>query len=153
MANMAQLVNVIAPIFTSETGHFLQTIYYPMQLFATNSLGASLDLFVDSPRYKSRRFDDVPYLDTSAACQDGQLVLNVVNRHPSLPIETDILLEDRRYSGAATAYEVSGPDPKAGNDFDRTAVSPRTRTLSAQGDRLRYAFPPRSFTCLKAQIA
>jgi alpha-N-arabinofuranosidase len=26
---MAQLVNVIAPIFTSDEGLFLQTIYYP----------------------------------------------------------------------------------------------------------------------------
>ena len=31
MANMAQLVNVIAPIFTNESGMFKQTIYYPLQ--------------------------------------------------------------------------------------------------------------------------
>src|SRR5947209_832668 len=30
IANMAQLVNVIAPIFTNERGAFLQTIYYPL---------------------------------------------------------------------------------------------------------------------------
>ena len=36
IANMAQLVNVIAPIFTSDKGMFLQTIYYPLQLFANN---------------------------------------------------------------------------------------------------------------------
>ncbi len=29
MANLAQLVNVIAPIFTNDKGLFLQTIYYP----------------------------------------------------------------------------------------------------------------------------
>ena len=38
MANMAQLVNVIAPIFTSETGMFQQTIFYPLQLFANECL-------------------------------------------------------------------------------------------------------------------
>ena len=37
IANMAQLVNVIAPIFTNEQGMFLQTIYYPLQLFANNA--------------------------------------------------------------------------------------------------------------------
>ena len=36
IANMAQLVNVIAPIFTNEKGLFLQNIYYPLQLFAKN---------------------------------------------------------------------------------------------------------------------
>ncbi len=30
MANLAQLVNVIAPIFTSKQGMFLQTIYFPL---------------------------------------------------------------------------------------------------------------------------
>ena len=49
IANMAQLVNVIAPIFTNEKGMFLQTIYYPLQLFANNTKGKALDLFVDSP--------------------------------------------------------------------------------------------------------
>ena len=81
IANMAQLVNVIAPIFTNDKGMFLQTIYYPLQLFANNSKGKALELFVDSPKYKSKRFDDVPYLDASAAYDNGTLVLNVVNRH------------------------------------------------------------------------
>lgn len=153
MANMAQLVNVIAPIFTSETGLYLQTIYYPMQLFSKNSHGSSLELFVDSPRYKSRRFDDIPYLDASAAYQDGRLVLNVVNRHLAQPIETDVLLEDRRFSGGAKAFEIAGPDLRASNDFDRSAVATRSRDLSAEGGALRYAFPPRSFTTLIAQIA
>jgi len=35
IANMAQFINVIAPIFTNDNGMFLQTIYYPLQLFAT----------------------------------------------------------------------------------------------------------------------
>src|SRR3954453_11729667 len=78
MANMAQLVNVIAPMFTNEKGMFLQTIYYPLQLFANNNKGQALDLFVDSPKYKSTRFDGVPYIDTSAALDNGSIVINVV---------------------------------------------------------------------------
>ena len=34
MANLAQLVNAIAPIFTSPQGLFLQTIYHPLRLYA-----------------------------------------------------------------------------------------------------------------------
>src|SRR5438876_11833643 len=45
MANMAQLVNVIAPIFNNEKGLFLQTIYYPLQLFANHTKGVALELF------------------------------------------------------------------------------------------------------------
>src|SRR4029077_17044388 len=73
MANMAQLVNVIAPIFSNDQGIFLQTIYYPLQLFAANARGKALDLLVQSPKYKCARFDDVPYLDASAAYDNGSL--------------------------------------------------------------------------------
>ena len=38
MANFAQLVNVIAPIFTSPEGLFLQTIYHPLRLYAEHCL-------------------------------------------------------------------------------------------------------------------
>ena len=54
IANMAQLVNVIAPIFTNDKGLFLQTIYYPLQLFAQHTRGKALQLFVDSPKYKTQ---------------------------------------------------------------------------------------------------
>src|SRR5205085_1589497 len=96
---MAQLVNVIAPIFTSENGMFLQTIYYPLQLFATNSKGKSLELFVDSPKYTSKHYGDVPYLDTSAAYDNGTLILNAVNRRQDQPIDADLELEDKKFSG------------------------------------------------------
>src|SRR5947208_14498622 len=67
MANMAQLVNVIAPIFTNDKGMFLQTIFYPLQLFANNSKGTALELHVDSHKYQSERHGDVSYVDASDA--------------------------------------------------------------------------------------
>jgi alpha-N-arabinofuranosidase len=56
MANMAQLVNVIAQIFTNEESMFRQTIYYPLQLFAQNVKGTSLNVFVDCDKYDTERF-------------------------------------------------------------------------------------------------
>jgi len=56
MANMAQLVNVIAPIFTNEKGMFKQTIYYPLWLFANHASGTSLDVFVDCKTYETGKF-------------------------------------------------------------------------------------------------
>jgi len=53
MANMAQLVNVIAPIFTSETDMFLQTIYYPLQLFAKVDYKCSESTSRQSHHYRS----------------------------------------------------------------------------------------------------
>src|SRR5579862_5364136 len=124
IANMAQIVNVIAPIFTNEKGMFLQTIYYPLQLFANSTRGQALDLFVDCPKYSSRRFDDIPYLDASAAHDNGSLALNVVNRHKDQPIQTELELEDRHFAGGAEAIEINASDVKAENSFDGAAVKP-----------------------------
>src|ERR1700712_4942826 len=54
IANMAQIVNVIAPIFTSEKGMFLQTIFHPLQLFSKNTRGAALQTYLECPTYMSK---------------------------------------------------------------------------------------------------
>jgi len=153
IANLAQLVNVIAPIFTNDKGLFLQTIYYPLQLFSRNVKGKSLALFVDGPSYKTKRFDKVPTIDASASLDGNDLVLNVVNRHQSEAIAVAIGLEDRTFSGAVAVAEVNGPDIKAENDFGKTLVATRTSSVNAGGNNLNYSFPPHSYTQLKARLA
>ncbi|MEO6377625.1 MAG: hypothetical protein ABIO37_06325, partial [Caulobacteraceae bacterium] len=100
----------------------------------------------------SKRFDDIPYLDTSAALKDGVLVLNVVNRHPTEAIETDIDIAGAQFSGPVAVAEVGGPDLKALNDFNRSSVSTTARSATAQGSRMRYTFPPRSYSALKVRV-
>jgi alpha-N-arabinofuranosidase len=153
IANMAQLVNVIAPMFTNDQGMFLQTIYYPLQLFANNTKGKALELFVDSPKYKTARFDGVPYLDASAGLESGSLVLNVVNRHKDQAIEAEIETQDKQFAGAVDVSEVNGPDLKAENDFGKTTVKTVERSVTTNGRTLRYSFPAHSYTMLKAKLA
>src|SRR5205085_564360 len=65
LANYAQMVNVIAPIFTSPDGLFLQTVYHPLRLYAEHAQTVALDAFADSP---SIEVDGGPFpsLDISA---------------------------------------------------------------------------------------
>jgi alpha-N-arabinofuranosidase len=153
IANMAQLVNVIAPIFTNEKGLFLQTIWYPLALFANNARGKSLELYVNCPTYESKRFGPVGYLDTSASLDGETLTLNVVNRHRDQPIDVDFELQDRSFAGPVEVAEVNGPDIRAENDFGVTKVQTVTRAMRADGRRLHYSFPPHSFTMLRAKLA
>lgn len=153
IANLAQLVNVIAPIFTSDEGMFLQTIYYPLQLFAANSKGKALELYVESPVYNSRRFGEVPYLDASAAYDSGALVLNVVNRHKDQPITVEFEVEDKQFGGPLAVTEVNGSDIKAENDFGSTKVKATVTAGTAQGKKLTHTFAPHSYTMLKTRIA
>ncbi|MEW5977262.1 MAG: alpha-L-arabinofuranosidase C-terminal domain-containing protein [Acidobacteriota bacterium] len=152
MANMAQLVNVIAPIFTDDKSLFLQTIYYPLQIFANHSKGTALDVFVDSPTYRTQKYDAVPFLDVSAAHDNGTLVLNVVNRHRDQPIEVEILCQQKSFNGSFDVAEVNGPDIKAENTFGTTKVQANRKKIAASGAQLKYQFPPHSYTMIKGRL-
>ena len=153
IANLAQIVNVIAPIFTSETGLFLQTTYFPLQLFSKNSRGEALELFVDGPTYSTPGHEKVPYLDVSAVHDNGKLVLNVVNRHKDEAVEADFEAEDKQFGGDFEVWEVNGPDIKAENDFGKTPVKAEGKSAPASGKRFHYSFPPHSYTMLKGKLA
>ena len=166
MANMAQLVNVIGPIFTNEKGLFLQTIYYPLQLFAQNVKGTSLDVLVDCEKYNTQMFNtglgadegrsqlsDVPYLDVSAAINNGEITICVVNRHKDKAISTDIICQEGRFTGNFEVYEINGPDIKSMNDFGVTNVkTTKKNDVRANGGNITYSFAPHSFTLIKGMI-
>jgi alpha-N-arabinofuranosidase len=164
MANMAQLVNVIAPIFTNEKTLFKQTIYYPLQLFSQNVYGTSLDVFVDCNTYDTERFflglgetttiqKNVPYLDVSAAYNNGELTICVLNRHKDKAIMTEIISQEGQFAGKFKVYEVNGPDIKAVNDFGKETVKTAQKSdVNASGESFNYSFPPHSFTLMKGTI-
>jgi len=129
---MAQLVNVIAPIYTDENRLFLQTIYYPLALFAVTPKQGSRTSH-QGPTYRSRSYGDVPHLDASAAMDGSTLIVNVVNRHRDHAVETDIELEDRQFAPAVEISEINAPDIKTENSFDSTTV----QTVSAPRRRKR----------------
>ncbi len=151
IANMAQMVNVIAPIFTNEKGLFLQTIYYPLQLFAANTRGIALDTLVDGPTYKAKQFEHVPYLDVSSAVDGANVVFNVVNRHLDQDIEAEISA-DKPLSDRFEVSLVNGPDIKADNNFGSTKVQTVTSSERASGGKWRYRFPAHSFVMLKGTV-
>ncbi len=81
IACMAQLVNVIAPIMTSEKGSWAQTIYWPFLHASQYGRGRALKPIVDSPKYDSKDFTDVPVLDVVAVLgDDDTLTVFAVNK-------------------------------------------------------------------------
>ena len=63
IACLAQLVNVIAPIMTSDTGCWRQTTYYPYWLTGKYGQGIVLQTQVDSPAYTNKKYGEVPCVD------------------------------------------------------------------------------------------
>jgi len=83
MACLAQLVNVIAPIMTSnQGGAWRQTIFYPFMHVSRYGRGYSLKPIVHAPVYDSKDYTDVPVLEAIAVFNEekDELVIFAVNR-------------------------------------------------------------------------
>ncbi|WP_423130188.1 alpha-N-arabinofuranosidase [Gaoshiqia sp. Z1-71] len=165
MANLAQLVNVIAPVMTNEKGLFKQTIFYPLQLFANNMYGTALDVFVDCEKYSTDKFynsndrlpselKDVPYLDVSATCNNDEVTICVVNKHRNQAITADIISQNGPFKGDFRVYEVNGPDLKSENSFKKTEVCAKEKpSVNHNGNRITYVFPAHSVTMVKGKVS
>jgi alpha-L-arabinofuranosidase len=167
IANFAQLVNAIAPIFTNPQGLFLQTIYHPLRLYAEQTREVALDVYVDSETYDlspvqeeggvGRRVqvaDLGPFklLDASATCDPAgrRVTLAVVNRDKDRAHETTIQFTGGSVVSDVEVAEVNGAGPHATNSFDQTdAVSVREHRMNVGGSRLEYTFPAHSVTLLR----
>jgi alpha-N-arabinofuranosidase len=154
MANLAQLVNVIAPIFTNKQGLYLQTTYFPVAEYSKQRGLTSLDVLVDSPKYKPDAGRELGYLDVSATydTKSKQVYLNVLNRSDKTDITTRIDNVAGAPAGPVSVWELNNPDLKATHTFGNDkVVRPVTRSASvkASGNGFEYTFPKHSLTILK----
>jgi alpha-N-arabinofuranosidase len=144
LANFAQLVNAIAPIFTSRDGLFLQTIYHPLRLYAehTREIAADLGPFT--------------LLDAVATTDEaGQAVtLAVVNRDRERDQAATVDLGDAEILDGTEVAEVNGDDVTATNSFEHPRrVDVRERWFELGGRRLDYVFPAHSISVLRFRTA
>lgn len=169
MANLAQMVNVIAPIFTNKEGLFLQTIYHPLRLFAQYMHGVALDPLVECEEYtltqemeRSRwkhRVADLspfPLLDVSVtkSTDETMLTLAVVNRDKDSAQPVTIQLEDGVVCKSGVVSVVNADDILAVNSFEQPEnVTVQERPLTVQGAAFEHTFPPHSFTMVRLQLA
>jgi alpha-L-arabinofuranosidase len=157
MANLAQLVNVIAPIFTNEKGLFLQPIYFPIAEYSKQRGNMALDVLVSSPAYQVENRAPLGYLDVSSTYDEKNrtVYLNVLNRSEKMDLETRIDNVEGQVAGNVDVWEMNHKDLKATHTFgaDQT-VRPKTRTaaVSQTGNGFTYTFPKHSLTILKLKL-
>ena len=151
MANLAQMVNILAPMLTTKTGLILQPTYFPMKLYSQQSGANYMQAQVTSPTFNSKSFTDVPYLDISATTDDARtfLALAVVNRYETQTANTNIRIDGMKLSTSADSFEISGPP-----DAQNTAAAPhrigiQKKKTTVAGPTFDYSFPPHSVTMLK----
>ena len=144
IANIAQIVNVIAPILTSGDEMLLQTIFYPFEMFSRRRTGVSLQVAVEGPGYVSKSFGAVKDIDASSILNGNELNVFLVNRNVEKSTEVQIRLGDRSIESLVSAELVSGNDPKATNTFaePNKVVSVAHHEVAIEGRVATVTLPP-----------
>ena len=96
IACMAQLVNVIAPIMTSPSGAWAQTIYYPYQIASLCGRGTALQTLVRCDTYPSKTYGDAPILDAVAVAAEDKRQLTIFAVNKDLENESELTCDLRQ---------------------------------------------------------
>jgi alpha-N-arabinofuranosidase len=168
MANFAQLVNAIAPIFTSKQGLFLQAIYHPLRLYAEHTLAHGLDVHVDGERYtldpaqetdagggRVHHVADLgPFLliDAAATADETghEISVALVNRDRDRDLTVTLEVAGADVAGPVRVWEVNGPEVGAMNSFEQPRrVDVRESRATARSGGLDHVCPAHSITMLR----
>lgn len=167
MANLAQLVNVLAPIVTGPDGVLKQAIYPAIAIAAEHTQPLSVDVWADCARldHVDQHFDrrqhrvadlgPFPVLDVVATRSEAgdRLVASVLNLDPENEVVVEVELRGAEFAGDATVRQVTGPHPLATNEWDTPdTVGLTERSVPASGPVLKLTLPPCSVTQLDTRL-
>jgi len=154
IANIAQIVNVIAPILTRGDDMLLQSIYYPFAMFANRRDGTAIQPAVSGPGYDSPSYGRVNLIDTSAILGDGVLHTFLVNRSTRETAQVEIDHASGEITAVDSAEVVSGTDPKANNAYERPEVvrSAPLNTVKVADGKASIQLPPLSVAAVTFKV-
>ena len=153
IANIAQIVNVIAPLLTRGDEMLRQSIYYPFVMYSTRRDGVALRPSVSGPGYDSQSYGHVDYIDTSAILGDGELHVFVTNRSQSESAPVTVEFGGKILS-CQSAEVVTGPAANALNTYENPDVVravPFTAVTIKDG-QAELQLPPLSVTALTFKV-
>ncbi|MCL2031281.1 MAG: alpha-N-arabinofuranosidase [Oscillospiraceae bacterium] len=154
IACLAQLVNVIAPIFTEKNGRAIrQTIYHPFRLLSRYGRGEALKPVVICPETETSH-GGAPLLNACALYREeaGELCVFALNIADE---ELRLSLNGRSFGALAMEEHIAlyGGDMNAVNTFDHPdAVQPRSLPVQAPADILELVLPARSWHVMRFKV-
>jgi len=154
IANLAQVVNVIAPLLTRGDELLVQSIFHPFEMVSSRRSGVSLAPVVSGPCYEAKSYGRTTYVDAAAILGDGVLHVFASNRHLADPAPVRVELADRPLESLRNAELLAGPGPKAANSFDEPdLVAARPfESVRFGGGAAMFELPPLSFAALSLAL-
>ena len=155
---LAQLVNVIAPIFTATGGGIVkQTTYFPFLHASRYGRGTALDMRVDSSSYEDPVFDAVPYVEAVGVLSEdrGDLTVFSVNRNLEEVVGLDVDLCDFSTARVVEHIALTHSDLKAVNTLEqpeRVAPSALDDSVEEHEGKTCIALPPASWNVVRLSL-
>jgi alpha-N-arabinofuranosidase len=134
VANLAQIVNVIAPILTKGDKMLIQSIFYPFEMFSKRRKGISLQSVVDGPMYTGQIHGDVLTIDSSAILNEDKLKVFITNRSLDQAADVYITVADCPIDTLESGELLTGHDAKATNTFEQPDLIRALPIKEAGGD-------------------
>jgi alpha-N-arabinofuranosidase len=154
IANLAQIVNVIAPLLTEGDRLLVQPTFHPFAMVSSRRTGVSLRFALEGPSYEAGG-ETVPFIDAAAIMEERTLKLFLVNRSQSDSAPVAVEMADGGLSDLQDGELLSGPGPKAANSFEEPdAVAARAfAAVSVRRGRALLELPALSFAALTLRLA
>lgn len=154
IANIAQIVNVIAPVLTQGDRLLVQSIFYPFEMVSKRRDGISLRVVLNGPSYEGRGNGPVPYIDASAILDDHRLKVFLTNRNSDEAAEVCVVLADGAIVSRENAEILTGPDAKASNSFEDSDVikAKSFEAINVEDGQAHCKLPPLSFVAMTLNL-
>ncbi len=161
---LAQIVNVIAPLMTSDKGILRQSTYYPYAMALKYGHGRMLDLQIESETYpisaagirgSYARDGQVPFVDVVATydAKNRRVALFALNRDLRDERELALRFDDVTPTSVVAAETITGSDLKAFNTFEEPnkVVATKLDGITA-GGKMSVKLPPRSYSVIQLAV-
>ncbi|MFZ4517920.1 MAG: alpha-N-arabinofuranosidase [Microthrixaceae bacterium] len=153
IANLAQVVNVIAPLLTRDDDLLVQTIFHPFRMVSDRRSGTSLRVALDGPTVTTRSHGTVPVIDTAAIADGDTVHVFTVNRSTDAAAPVRIEVPGAAFR-SCRAELLAAPSTAASNTWDAPdAVQPvEVDTTIGPDGAVVVELPPHSFLAASAVL-
>ncbi len=150
-ANLAQLVNVIAPVMTDPGGPaWRQATFHPFAATSRLAKGTALRGALDAPEIPTAKYGDVPAVDAVATLDGDRAAVFVLNRSIDDTARFTIDIAALGLDGAVRAQGIWDEDRHAKNTLaqpERVTLRENTK-VSRENGTVTVELPPVSWTCI-----
>ena len=154
VANLAQLVNVIAPIVTNGDAILKQTIFHSFRMISSRKHGVALRQNLECDTYVNASGESISFVDSATMLDGSELKVFLINRNLRDEVNLELSLLGKSISEVLSAEVLHHSDLKAENSFENPDEVVSTNFDGWRvGTSMLATLPPQSFVATTFRLS